>query len=266
MKKQKKGKSKLKKYLVKTAAGFFNSFAKLDRTILYIVVYKLVFYLGLLGCYKVSSMVFFQKSMPLFKLAASDASVQTKEVLQTYIQAIHTFYIEMALYAALFAIIIFAIYSLTNLLIWSAITGKKLKKKDMKFSAGFFGLSAVWVLTWVMIMLLAVLSVRTEVVALWIVPITLFYGHFTNLAYISYFKRGKVFKSIRSSFGVGTSKLGAFILPYILTLVGFIIINLVLMLIPIFIKIRPMTLYFIVFLFYFAWFRIYVYSFAKKLL
>ena len=108
-------------------------------------------------------------------------------------------------------------------------------------------------------------SVRTEVVKYWIFALLFIYAHISTMLWISYFMKKKIGKSIKSSFNLGISKIQHFIIPYVLAAVVFTALNFIIMPISKVYTGNLMTIYFIIFLFYFAWLRFYIYSIAKKI-
>lgn len=253
------------KYIKKTFRNFIKSFKSLDRTMLYIVVYKLVFYLAVLAFYGKFVEIMVKRVQPVFAMVTTTVSPESKELLKAQIGTIKGFYWSIAIYAIIFALILFLIYALTNLFIWSAITDTKLRKSRASFILKFYGLSAIWFIAWSVLVLMVIWSIKINVVLYWFLAIALLYSHLTTLLYISYFKGKGLGKSIKSSFNTGFAKLQNFILPYVFAALVFLLLNILLIPLGRIIHTNLMTVYFIVFIFYFAWLRLYIYSFARDL-
>jgi hypothetical protein len=229
------------------------------------VVYKLVFYLAVLAFYGKFVEIMVKRVQPVFSMVTTAVSPESKALLQSQIGTIRGFYWSLAIYAIIFALILFLIYALTNLFIWSAITDTKLRKSRASFISKFYGLSAIWAVALSVLFLIVAVSIRTKAVLYWFLVIALLYSHLTTLLYISYFKGKRLGKSIKSAFNTGFVKLQHFILPYVFAVLVFVLLNMLLMQMGRIIYTNLMTVYFIVFIFYFAWLRLYIYSFARDL-
>ncbi|MBN2111659.1 hypothetical protein JW707_01030 [Candidatus Woesearchaeota archaeon] len=254
----------VKNYIKEKYSEFIEGFKSLDRTLLFVVVYNLVFYISVVISYSKMLDIMYDMSQPLMAIAASTLS-ESVQILDSQIATFKMFYFSMIGYAALFLIILYLIYSLTNLFMWSAITKTKLRKSSRNFILKFFGLNLAWLVAWAVLVFILLLSLRTETVPFWFVAAILIYAHTTTIAYIAYFKRKKICVSIKSAFNTGFAKLHKFLIPYVFALIVFIIINAVFTPIGNMLYKGVNTIFLIAFLFYSAWLRIYVYSFAKKL-
>ncbi len=252
-------------YLREAGRNFINTFKALDRTIFLVVVYNLVFYLLLLAAYMKYISLIATTAEPLLKWGVGDFASVSKETAQSYMATIDMFYINMALYAVLFLVLVLAVYALTNLLVWGAITSTDLRKQKLNFFLRYSALNLVWCSAWALLFAVVVWSVKKEAIAYWLLAIALLYGHLTAALYISYFRKKRVGKSIRSAFDIGLANIHRFIVPYLLAAAVFIALNLVVFPFQNLYLTHLTTVNFIIFLFYFAWLRIYIYSFAKNL-
>lgn len=257
--------NKLKGYLDKALRNFAYSFKSLDRKILYVVVFNLVFYLVLLACYNSLSTAIMKQAEPVFAIAGADFKAGNDAALQANMEIIDTFYRNMASYMGGIIVLLLAVYGITNLLVWSTITGTRIKKAKKAFMAKFIALSALLAAAAIGLTMLVIWSVRTAVVPYWLLVLVILYIHLGTIAYISYFMKKKIGKSIKSAFSTGFARLHHFIVPYILVALVFIVLNYATAFISKGPLLGNMTFYFIVFIFFIAWFRIYVYSFAKDL-
>ena len=253
-----------KEYLKSKFDEFINSFKTLDRTLLYIVVYKLVFYIAIVISYNKFASILQEKSGPILAIASSSIS-HSAEVLSSQAATLKGFLFSMLGYLIFFVIILYIIYTLMNLFIWSTITRTKLKKSSKNFIMKFFGLNLIWLIGWIVVIFLLLMSLRKETVPYWFAGVAFVYSHLTVLLYIAYFKRKKISRSLKSAFNTGFAKLHKFIIPYILAVVVFAIVNAVFTPIGTRLYTGVNTVFLIAFLFYAAWLRIYIYSFAKKL-
>jgi len=256
---------KIANYLKESGSNFANTFRRLDRTIFLVVVYDIVFFLSLAAVYRKYSSLMIKAAGPILEISIDDMTFVTKQAAQSYLSTLHMFYVRMALYAVLFFLIMVAIYALTNMLIWSAITSTDIRKQKPGFFIRYSILNLVWCAVWALLYVLVVWSVRTGVVGYWLVAMALLYGHITSLVYISFFRRKKAGSAVKSAFSAGFARLQHFIVPYILAALVFVLLNIIVMPFQRAYITQVTTVNFIIFLFYFAWLRIYIHSFAKGL-
>lgn len=251
------------KYLKNKWAEFIESFKNLDKGILMIAMYRLIFYFAVIFSWKKLSGMILGGIEPLVAFASTASELTSAEMFKQQTLAFQSFYTSVIIYFIIAVLVTVTVYIATNMLIWNTITGKKLKKS--KFELRFLGMNLIWVLAWGLLSFLLLMSIRTNVIAFFFLGIVLLYAHLTTLLYIAFYKKKKIGKSIRSAFGTGFAKIKSFIVPYLLAFVLFLLLNFAVAPLGRITVIPVNTIYFIVFLFYFAWFRTYIYSFAKKL-
>lgn len=256
-------KNKTINYIKETFSNFVDSFRNLDKTILYVVVYNFVLYISSYAVFRKMLDSFMDKAAPIFDIATQNAYGASDVILQNQVGIIRTFRHAFWSHGVSFLVIIFLIYTLINLIVWAAITNKKLKRS--RFELNFFGLNLMWVAGTAIIVYFFSSSFKPESIAIGLFILMLIYSHLTTILYIAYFKKKKIGKSVKSAFNTGFAKLHHFILPYAFAAAIFIILNAILMPIGNSLRQHSNTIFFITFLFYFAWLRIYIYSFAKKL-
>jgi hypothetical protein len=256
-------KSKTTEYLKETFENFKDSFRNLDKTILYVVVYNMVFYLASYAVYTKMLSKFMEKAQPVFDIATENVYGASEAVIESQVHIIRSFRFAFWSYGIGFIIAIFLLYALVSLLVWGAITKKKLKPS--KFELNFFLLNLIWIVGAGIIIYLMASSFKLESLALGLLALMLIYAHLTTILYIAYFKKKKIRKSIKSAFNTGIAKIHHFIVPYVFALAVFIVLNIIIRPIGAAAQAYMNIIFFIAFLFYFAWLRIYIYSFAKKL-
>lgn len=252
-------------YLREAGRNFIGSFRTLDRGIFLIVVYRMVFYISVIVAFTKYQSVMIKSIEPISAFGVSDFANLSESTMISVSSALKSVYFSLFLYAALFGIAILLVYSITNFLIWAAITSTKINKSRIRFMLRFIGLNYIWAIAWAVLFVLIAVSIRREVVGYWGIALILLYSHFTALLCISYFMKKRIGKSIKSAFSTGFGKIQHFVVPYVLAAAVFMVINLVFMPLQRHYATYLNIVNIILFLFYFAWLRIYIYSFAKKL-
>ena len=259
-----------KDYLISALGNFRDSFKNLDRTILFIVAYKLVFYIASILLILNLRNIILKKGEPLLGIDPEILRMGQGPELAALSESVRSFYSQITMYAVLFCILILALHIAANFLIWAAITGKRIRKVKPCFALRFFAMNILWVALWAFLAAIAFMSIRPEVFFKWAFGIVLVYSHFTAVVYISYFKGSRAARSLKKAADVGINKIQHFIVPYALAGLIFLALNIALA------PLSRLTMFsgrltasyaavFIVFLLYAAWLRIYIYSFAKKL-
>ena len=160
-----------------------------------------------------------------------------------------------------------AMYTLTNLFIWAFVTEKKKLKKP--FVKKFFVLNMIWVIGWFALSMIIFSGLKSEVFLKWALSIVLIYSHLTTIMYISYFTKGNAVNAFKKAFDIGITKIHYFIVPYIFAGILFVLMNKV---IAPFQNVAFTTLSpdlatiigVVIFMFYGAWLRMYMYSFVKR--
>lgn len=259
-----------KDYLSSAARNFAGSFRNLGRTITYITAYKLLFYAFCIFATLKFRDIIIGRGESLMQIDPAILRAGPSPELAALSASIKGFYSQIIAYIAILALLILAAYIITNFLIWALITGRKLRKAKRSFALRFALLNALWIAGWAALAVLLVSSLRPEVIMRWLLGITLVYCHFTAVMYIAYFMREKAVKAFRKAFDVGVTKVHHFIVPYFFAFVIFMLLNKILS--PFqnlnFVMTNPdaaTIIGFVIFLFYGAWLKIYIYSFAKKL-
>ncbi len=259
-----------KNYLKSTFNNFISSFKNIDRTIIFIVAYKLIFYAACVFMFFKFRDILLVKAEPLMGIDPGVIRGGPSPELSAVAETIKSFYIGIVMYALIFVLILLAVYIAANFLIWSRITRKKIKNTKHVFAARFFLLNVLWVVPWLFLAAIIVRSVRVEVLIEWMLGMVLLYIHLTAVLYISYFKTGKAARAVRKAFDIGFTKIHYFMVPYLFAAIIFTILNIVLAPFKNYAIVlgglsRTNTFTLIAFLFYAAWLRIYIYSFAKDL-
>jgi hypothetical protein len=255
----------MQKYIEGAFRNFIGSFRTLDRKILYVAAYNLVFYLALVAAYNKFTALFMKKAEPVLAIAGTDFVKASDTVMQAHAATIQNFYKIIFAYGVLFIIAVFAVYAVTNLLVWAAITEKKLKKLKKKFIAGFVAVNAIWAAALILGFAAIIRSIRPGIMPYWLFAFALLYIHLATLSYIFYFKKAKIGKTFKSAFSGGISKLQYFIVPYALAAIVYTAVNYALLYLAKIQVFANITFYFVIFVFFMAWLRIYIYSFARNL-
>jgi hypothetical protein len=256
---------KAEKYLKNSWKNFIETFRSLDKSILHIVLYDLAFYIVCFILFYKFRDIIVSKGQEIVGLDLSTAVLKSVEVAGVQVEVVKSFYNTLLFCTVLFAAIAALAYILSNLLIWSTIAGKKLKKLNKRFVGYFFLMNIIWVIAWGVLFFIVATGMRPELVPRWALIFTVIYSHLTALMYIAYFKRAKAGRAVKTAFNTGFAKIHNFIVPYFFAAAVFVAINIIL---KAFDTLPPKTFMFIstiTALFYFAWLRIYVYSFARDL-
>ncbi len=262
---------KAKDYVKSSFRELKGSFKSLDRTILFVTLYNLVFFFASITIGLRYSSLFTERMNRLFGGVDFNAvRMGPSPELAGLAGVVKSFYWTMIFYFVVLWLIMFALLAVTNFLIWISITRKKLKKTKPGFAGRFLALLFGWSAVWSLIFFEIFISIKPEVLLKWLAIVYLVYAHLTTLLYIAYFKRGNVRKALKNSFAAGFGKFQHFVMPYIYAGIIFFVLNKVL--VPIqrytvilgeFNGVNVST--FIIFIFFGAWLKIYIYSFAKKL-
>lgn len=268
MEKKKKENSYAEKtsgYLKDSWKNLITSFKSLDKRILHVVIYDLLFFIICFGVFYLFKLLITLKAEPLKGFKLDESALVPGSDLAANTQLLKGFYNTMLFYVILFALILVLVYIFANLLIWIQVTGRKPRKIKFNFAKNFFLINIIWVITWLILFLVVINSLRPETTYFWMLGFIVFYAHLTAIMYISYFKSARIRKAVKQAFNIGFAKIHHFIVPYVFVAVIFYIINNVLRLfiqLPDTYRIFAST---IILLFYFAWLRFYVYSFVKDL-
>ena len=137
------------------------------------------------------------------------------------------------------------------------------------FIKKFFVLNMLWVIGWFLLSIFIFSGLKPEVFLKWAVGIVLIYSHLTAIMYIAYFTKGNAVKSLRKAFDIGITKIHYFIIPYIFAGILFLLLNTAIS--PFqnfaFTNLGPNSATIVgvvIYMFYGAWLRIYLYSFVKR--
>lgn len=262
---KKKSKGEIAEYIKGSWKNFISSFRTLDRRILHVVVYDLVFFIICFGLFYLFRKVLVSKlgSIAGFNIGAE--GFQPGPELAANAEIAKSMYSVFVAYIIIFLLIGIALYILANLLIWAQIAEKRLKKMKKKFAGKFFLMNFIWIAAWIALFFLVMNSIRTEKAMHWILGFGIAYAHLTTVMYISYFKSAKAKKAVSQAFSTGIGKIHYFIVPYAFAIALFYIVNYIAGLLQPLPDSYQMFAATVLVLFYFAWLRIYIYSFARDL-
>lgn len=249
---------------------FFEPFKSLDRKIFYIVLCRIAFYAFSIVSAIILRNILLKKGEGLMNIDNSLLAAGPSPELSAVSSAIKSFYYQAFAYSIIIAIAIFAAYLITNFIIWSLISGRDPRKAGKKFTRKFLIMAGLWAAGWILASSIIISSMRQETILKASLALLLIYSHFTAVLYTSYFKNGKAAKAFRKAFDAGFTKIHYFIIPYAFAGIIFFLLN------KIFLPLNRIdyislnanastALFLAIFLFYAAWLRIYIYSFAKNL-
>jgi len=259
-------KIKKKRYFRRNYAIFINSFKKIDKNIVYSVLFDLIFILLLMiggfMLYVLASKI----SLPNPPLL--DPKLTSIAELQKTISELRGIFISVAVYLIIFLLYATLIWSLSRSLIWGRISNNRF---SLKLYEKFSLLNMVWLFLWLILFAFILTAVKISSLKV-IIPLFFFLViYFTMILYASFFGKLKIFSSIKEAFATGIKKIYLIILPFLIslfmTLIIIAILYIIISLMPIYFKIIfPLAL--IAFLFYLGWLRVYSYGyiieFCKK--
>ncbi len=233
---------------------FLNSL-KLKKNILYVILLDLLcicatFVLSLFYSLATSKIAASLQNLDLANIAAMGA-----EGLEQYAALKGAMYLFL-IYSAILFILILLAYSLFQGLIWNTVLKKRF---TWKYFGKFSLLNLIWVLAWLIISILLLFILKDAVIILVILTYVLLFVMFylTTILYVMFTKKRKMWQSIKDTFNIG-KRVHLFILPYLLVLGLFIVLNLVLIIFSLLPQQIYMFINLIILLAFFAWFRFYI--------
>ncbi len=248
-------------YLKEQWKGFVLSFKSLDRRIFFAVLASLLFFIAAFLLYLGFIKLAYASAASLSGL---DLASSSGEAIANNAEQLKSFVISSAVYLSLLVLLIAAAYIISSLAVWAIITGKSLRKIKLKFAGKFVLMEFIWLAAWAFLIFIVASSIREESAMKWLAFIALAYSHLTALLCMSYFKKPEIRRAVKMAFSAGFGKLSHFIVPYAFALALFLALNFILT------NAASQSRYFtfaatLAILFYASWLKIYINSFAKKL-
>ena len=261
-------------YLEKEWLNLKNSFKAYNIKALLTLVYDSIFYIFSIASIFLYFFYIDKQAAKLNLSSLDEILLDAAKAKELYPHLQKFIFFDVFFCFILLVVVVFVVMALTKLKIWSEITNNKANKKD---SLKFIGIRFVWSL--IMIPAYAVIVPASMIfIALLkagaypasfipliiIIVIFLLMSNTKIIMYIDYLKT-KNFSCIPSSFKIGFKKAHKFILPYIVSIILFIL----------FIQLSNLFFfasdiiqgYIAIFLMvlYFSWFRLYIYEVSKTI-
>jgi hypothetical protein len=195
------------------------SFKDFNIQVIFITLFDLLFYsLALLSLFLFSKFVQ-NKTVEISKIPIDQLMTLPQDQLTVILGDLRNFLFILILGIVILVIALFLITSIFKSLIWLKIADKKLTKNYLK---KFMLTKLIWSLIWFVPILIIFFLLKKELIAPVLIIVTLLLFHFTNIFYVSFIKENKL-SSIKSTFKTGL-KIHLLILPYILIIIGFLIV------------------------------------------
>ncbi len=176
----------------------------------------------------------------------------TSGALEQYNNIIHNFLTTAVIALIVLWLLIIAAYSLSRGFIWLTLLEKQLHKP---FFVRFGILNLVWCTLWAALGFLIVTSLIQPAAPIFFVALILIYVHITTVLHYAYTKHRAFGKAIAVGFGTGIGKLGSFVQPYCYVFIIHVILSNLLKLVQ---GGLNLTVTFIVYFVFMAWYRIYM--------
>ncbi len=252
---------RFKNYFKKEWKEFLASF-KLKTKFIYVILLDVLcitatFILGLIYSLLLNNLI-----TPLDGLDLTNLATMGAEGLQQYILLKNTMY-GFLIYTALLLIFVLIVYSLFQGLIWNLILKKKF---TLKYLGKFSLLNLIWVLFW-LIIALVLLIILKKIIIVWVILVyilLLIIFYLTSILYVVFTEKIKIWQAIKDTFNIG-KRIHLFIMPYLLVLGLFIVLNLILLVFSLLPQQVYMFVNLIVLLGFIAWFRFYISDVVLKI-
>ena len=247
------------KYIKNQYKILIKSLKEFDIKIIFIVLFDLLFYsLSLLSLFLFSKFIQ-NKTIEISKLPLDRLIELPQEQLKTILSELKGFLFIFILVTILLFIVIFLLACIFKSLIWLKITEKKLNKTFLK---KFIITKLIWNLIWLIPIVLLFLLLKKSLIAPFLVIMALLIIHFTNILYIKFNNK---LRSIKEVFKLGTKKIHLFILPYIVIILGFLIVIQLYWIYRFLPESLQGVISAIILLIYIAFSRIYLYNVVKEI-
>lgn len=228
-----KSKNRFIAYLNNFFQTWVSSFKEINIQLLFVIILDLVFLaLSYLAIYA-SSQILTQQALMLQGISMDSLELQQTEAAVTSFN--HFLY---SLLILLIAFIIFMLlnWSFSRYCIWNLILHGRIQlKKFWKFVLANF----IWFLIWLVPLIFALYPIFVMVklkmqlekpplfplIALGIIIVAIL--HFTYLYFIGFIREQKIGKALAFAFKAGTVKIRFLLLPYLIMIVGFVILSII---------------------------------------
>jgi len=249
-------------YLKNTYITFLNSFKKLDKQIIYIVLCDFLFLLLLMaGLFLWNAKI----SKNIAEIPADllqNPENLSPEMAEQTLSTIKGHIISIMAYTILLLVFVFLAWTLFKGIIWNIILKKKF---TLKYYKKFTLLNLLWFALWLIPVILIIISLKRKPSAIFLLLALIFLIYFTNILYILFTKKNLIKHALKNTFNLGLNKIHFFLLPYALMLITMLIISLIIW--PAnFLPERVFTsISTIVLVFYLAWARFYLADVVNEL-
>jgi len=241
-------------YLKQTFWQFIDH-VKINKKILLIAIYDLIFWLLFFGTSYVISTFIKKETSMLGTVNFNQFQILTsQELTETNLVLIKTFLIKSAIILLIFFLTSLVIYSIAKALIWLTLFNKKPTKE---FMAGFIKIHFIWWILWTLPILFSLIGAQPEWRNYFVIFFFFFYLHSTTILQTVYTQKCEMKEAFTSVLNKGIAKIHKFILPYAFALIIYFLLTRILLLLPR-ASAALLASAIIIGLIYISWFRYYI--------
>jgi len=242
----------LRKYGKKTLHTFIKSL-KFNQRFFLVVIYDFMFWL----VFFIITLLygsFVQRTLDTLGIVdLQTQSLLQPEILQQNIGLLQSFFASLAVGFVIALVCTIIIYALFTALSWSVVAQKRLSLQMFK---KFLALSALWLLSWVLLSFLLLIGLKAEVMVVVAFVLLVLLLHLTTVINWYMVNTLSVGKSLKKMFGKGF-QLHKFVVPYIYAYGVYMIFLLIMSMLSQF-QTLIIAISGIVSLLYLAWLKIYI--------
>ena len=235
-------------YIRANIRAYLNSFRRIDKDFLSVLLLNSLFFLSTAGAVKLIEFVSRGQMEKMNRIDLSNIAFQTEAQLKSTIASMKGFVVFLIAAAAVFVLFTILNWSFFQGIIHSILLKKKF---NIKFFWKFLILNIIWALPWSILFFIILLGTKVTYFVFTFTICLLLFFHFSFILYILFTKNNKL-ANIKKAMKIGTAKIQYFILPYFFIFITFIILSQLALL-----KLGNIIMLFI-FIVFFSWWQYYI--------
>ena len=249
-------------YLKKSKASFISFFRKIDKRVIYIALFDLLFFAILMtGLFVWNNKVMEKTNEISPDLLENPANLSPENAAETA-ALIKGFVVSVIACTLLLLVFLLIVWSFSRGIIWNMVFKKGF---TFKYYRKFLLLNLLWFAAWLIPVVLIIASLKRKPSAMVLLIIFVLFCYLTALIYIIFTKNNLIWESIKEVFKLGFGKIQFFILPCIFLILTMAVISLILWPTHFFPQKAYLVISTVSMVLYLAWARFYIADVVKSI-